>query len=67
MKISENKATKRKPTRKNSGRYMLNQSKEVLCICVQFQGFGGSIKEELKRNVYDIFIILVEILKHLKF
>ena len=28
---------KRKPSRRNSGRSMLNHSKEVLCICVSFQ------------------------------
>ena len=30
--------TKRKPSRRYSGRSVLNQSKEVLWICVAFQG-----------------------------
>ena len=42
---------------------MLNQSTEVLCICVSFQESRDSIKEEPENKVYDVFIILKEILK----
>ena len=42
---------------------MLNQSKEVLCICVLFQESQDSIKEEPETNVYlHVFIILEETL-----
>ena len=36
---------------------MLNQSKELLCICicVAFQGSKSSIKEETETNIYDMF------------
>ena len=34
---------------------MLNQLKEVLCICVSFQETRDSIKEEPEMNVYDMF------------
>ena len=44
--------TKQKPQRRNSGSSMLNQPKEVLCICVRFQGSQDSIKEEPEKNVY---------------
>ena len=40
--------------KRNSGRSMLNQSKEVLSICVSFQEYRDSIKEEPETNVYDI-------------
>ena len=49
--------TKRKLSRRNSGRSMLNQSKKVLCICVSFQESGDSIKEEPETNVYDMFLV----------
>ena len=44
---------------------MPNQSKEVLCICVSFQGSRDSAKEEEpKANVYlHVFIILEDTLK----
>ena len=48
--------TKQKPQRRNSGRSMLNQPKEVLRICVPFQGSQDSIKEEPEKNVYDMFL-----------
>ena len=35
---------------------MLNQSKEVLCICVSFQESRDLVKEEPETNVYDIFL-----------
>ena len=35
---------------------MLNQSKEVLCICVSFQESRISIKGEPETNVYDMFL-----------
>ena len=35
---------------------MLNQLKEVLCICVSFQESGDSVKEEPETNVYDMFL-----------
>ena len=47
----------RKASRRNSGRSMLNQSKEVLCICVSFQEYRDSIKEEPENNVYDMFLL----------
>ena len=58
MKISENKVTlffigENKKERK-SGRSMLDQSKEVLCICVSFQEFR--VKEEPETNVNDMFL-----------
>ena len=31
---------------------MLNQSKEVFCICVSFQDSLDSVKEEPETNVY---------------
>ena len=37
-------------------RSMLNQSKEVLCICVSFQESGDLIKEKPEVNVYDMFL-----------
>ena len=55
--------TEREPSRRNSGRSMLNQSKEVLCICVSFQESQDSIKEEPETKVYlHVFIILEETL-----
>ena len=53
----------RKTSCRNSGRSMLNQSTEVLRICVSFQESRDSIKEEPENKVYDVFIILKEILK----
>ena len=47
--IDENK------TKRNSRRSMLNQSKEVLCICVLFQESQDSVKEDPGTNVYDMF------------
>ena len=42
---------------------MLNESKEVLCICVSFEKSQDSIKEEPETNVYlHVFIILEETL-----
>ena len=42
---------------------MLNQSKEVLCICVSFQESRDSIKEEPETNArLHVFIILEETL-----
>ena len=35
---------------------MLNQSKEVLCICVSFQESRDSIKKEAEKNVYAMFL-----------
>ena len=35
---------------------MLNQPKEVLCICVSFQESRDSIKEEPEMKVYDMFL-----------
>ena len=56
--------TEREPSRRNSGRSMLNQSKEVLCICVLFEESQDSIKEKPETNVYlHVFIILEEALK----
>ena len=46
---------------------MLNQSKEVLYICVSFQESRDSIKEGPRTNVYVVSIILEDILKQLKF
>ena len=43
-------------TKRKSGRSMLNQSKEVLCICVSFQESQNLIKEEPETNVYDMFL-----------
>ena len=34
---------------------MLNQWKEMLCICVSFQEFRDSVKEEPETNVYYMF------------
>ena len=48
--ISENK------TKTNGGRSMLNQSKDVLCICVSFENSRDSIKEKPVTNVYDMFL-----------
>ena len=48
--------TKRKPSRRNSGRFMLNLSKEWLCIYISFQESRDSIKEEPKTKVYDMFL-----------
>ena len=43
---------------------MLNQSKEVLWICVSFQESQESMKEEPEMNVYlHVFIILEKTLK----
>ena len=47
--------TEREPSRRNSGRSMLNQSKEVLCICVSFQESRDSIKEELETYMFFSF------------
>ena len=49
-KLSENK------TEGNGGGSMLNQPKEVLCICVWFQELRDSIKEEPETKVYDMFL-----------
>ena len=47
---------------------MLNQSNEVLYICVSFQESRDPIKEEPETNVYlHIFIILEETLRQFKF
>ena len=35
---------------------MLNQSKEVLCICVWLQESQDSVKEETEMNTYDMFL-----------
>ena len=35
---------------------MLNQLEEVFCICVSFQEFRDSIKEEPETNVYGMFL-----------
>ena len=35
---------------------MLNQSKEVLCICVSFQESQDSMQEEPETNVHDMFL-----------
>ena len=43
-------------TKRNSGTSMLNQQKEVLCICVSFQESRDSIKEEPETNVYNKFL-----------
>ena len=48
--------TKRKPSHRNSGRSILNQSKKVLCICVSFQESRDSIKKEPERNIYYVFL-----------
>ena len=68
--ISQNKSAlfymwkQRKPSRRNSGRTILNQSKEMLCTCVSFQQTRDSRKEEPEANVYlHIFIILENTLK----
>ena len=42
---------KRKASRANKKRSMINHSKEVLCICVSFQESQDSIKQELETNV----------------
>ena len=43
---------------------MLSQTKDVFCICVSFQEFEDSIKEEPEANVYLlVFIKLEETLK----
>ena len=47
--------TEREPSRRNSGRSMLKQSKEVLCICVSFQESRDSIKEELETYMFFSF------------
>ena len=44
--ISENK------TKRNSAKSMLNQWKEVRCICVSFQESRDSIKEKPEMDVY---------------
>ena len=36
---------------------MLNQSKEVLSICVSFQQSRDLIKEEPESNVHDMFLV----------
>ena len=55
---------KRKPSRRSTGRSMLSQTKDVLCVCVSFQEFQDSIKEEPETNVYLlVFITLEETLK----
>ena len=46
---------------------MLNQSKDVLCICAWFQESWDTIKEEPETNFYDVFIIMEDILKQFKF
>ena len=46
----------KKKRKKNSGRSLLNQSKEGLCICVSFQESQDSIKEE-KKNQKQTFVI----------
>ena len=35
---------------------MLNQSEEMLCICVSFQEFRDSVKEEPETNINDMFL-----------
>ena len=45
-----------KNSRRNHGKSMLNQSKEVLYICVSFQESQDSIEEKPETNVYDIFL-----------
>ena len=47
---------KRKTSPRNSGGSMLNQSKEVLCICVPFKKFRDSIKGEPETKFYDMFL-----------
>ena len=49
--------TKLNASRRNSGRSMLNQLKEVLCICVSFQESRDSRKEEQETNVHDMFLL----------
>ena len=49
------KSPKRKLSRRNDGRSMLCQSKEVFCICVLFQESRGSVNEKPKANVYTCF------------
>ena len=65
-KISENKATlffyRRKHLTQNSGRFMLNQSKEVFCICVWCQESRDSIKKEPEPNVYEVYLKAVYVL-----
>ena len=41
---------------------MLNQSKKLLCICVSFQESRDSIKGEPETNVYDMFLIILDVL-----
>ena len=43
-------------TKRNSGRSLLNQSKEVLCIFVSFQKFRDLMNDEPKTHVYDAFL-----------
>ena len=58
--MSENKATHlfigKNKTKRNTGRSMLNQSKEVLCICVSFQEFRDSVKEKPETNANNMFL-----------
>ena len=54
----------REPSRRNSGRTILNQSNETLCTCVSFQETRDSRKEEPEANIYlHVFIILEDTLK----
>ena len=60
--------TKQKQSLRNSGRSMLNQPKEVLCICVPFQESRDTIKEQPETSIYlYVFIILEKTLKQFKF
>ena len=46
--------TKRKPSCRNSAKFMLNQSKEVLYFYVSFQESRDSINEEPEANIFDM-------------
>ena len=46
--------TKRKPSCRNSAKFMLNQSKEVLYFYVSFQESRDSINEEPEANISDM-------------
>ena len=43
-------------TKRNSGRSLLNQSKEVLCIFVLFQKFRDLMNDEPETHVYNTFL-----------
>ena len=59
-KIYENKTAfffyNRKQNEKNSGRSMLNQSQEVLYICISFQESRDSIKHDPETKVYGMLL-----------